>query len=182
MVTTLEKTFQVDEPIDKVWDYLSDPAKIVTCVPGASLTEKVDDKNYKGEVTLKFGPIKAKYDGLITFEEMDVENRKMVLKGKGLDSKGAGSADMLLNGNLVEKDGGTEVSYTMEISIMGKLAQFGSRLITDVSNQLFNTFVKNFKAKLAGEEVDNSMSAGSMMGSMVKSKLGGLFGGNKSDA
>ena len=66
MVTTLEKTFHVKEPIDKVWDYLSDPNKIVTCVPGASLTEKVDDKNYKGEVTMKFGPIKAKYNGLIS--------------------------------------------------------------------------------------------------------------------
>jgi signal recognition particle GTPase len=59
---------------------------------------------------------------------------------------------------------------------MGILAQFGSRLITDVSNQVFNTFVDNFKAKLAGEEVDNTMNAGSMMGTVVKSKLGGLFG------
>ncbi len=176
MVTTLEKTFHVNEPIDKVWDYLSDPSKIVTCVPGAALTEKVDDSNYKGEVTMKFGPIKAKYNGLMTFEEMDKANHKMVLKGKGVDDKGTGSADMLLNGTLVEKDGGTEVSYSMEISIMGKLAQFGSRLITDVSNQVFNTFVDNFKAKLAGEEVDNTMNAGSMMGTVVKSKLGGLFG------
>ena len=62
-------------------------AKIVTCVPGAALTEKVDDSNYKGEVTMKFGPIKAKYNGLMTFEEMDKENRKMVLKGKGVDDK-----------------------------------------------------------------------------------------------
>lgn len=176
MVTTIEKTFQVNEPIDKVWDYLSDPSKIVTCVPGASLTEKVDDSNYKGEVTMKFGPIKAKYNGLMTFEEMNKETRKMVLKGKGIDDKGTGSADMLLNGNLVEKDGGTEVSYSMEITITGKLAQFGSRLITDVSNQVFNTFVDNFKAKLAGEDVDNTMDAGSMMGAVVKSKLGGLFG------
>ena len=176
MATTIEKTFQVDEPIDKVWDYLSDPSRIVTCVPGASLTEKVDESNYKGEVTMKFGPIKAKYNGLMTFEEMNKETRKMVLKGKGVDDKGTGSADMLLNGNLVEKDGGTEVNYSMEITITGKLAQFGSRLITDVSNQVFNTFVDNFKAKLAGEEVDNSMDAASMMGAVVKSKLGGFFG------
>ena len=91
MVTTLEKTFHVEEHIDKVWDYLSDPNKIVTCVPGASLTEKVDDKNYKGEVTMKFGPIKVKYNGLMTFEEMNAETRKMVLKGKGVDDKGKGA-------------------------------------------------------------------------------------------
>lgn len=172
MTTTIDKTFQVNEPIDKVWDYLSDPHKIVTCVPGASLTEQIDDSNYKGEVTLKFGPVKAKYNGQITFEELDVDNRKMTLKGKGLDSKGKGSADMTMNGVLKEVDGGTEVNYSMQVTIVGMLAQFGSRLITDVSNSVFDQFVANFKDKLAGKEVDNTMSAGSMMGSMVK----GIFG------
>lgn len=172
MTTTIDKTFQVNEPIDKVWDYLSDPHKIVTCVPGASLTEQIDDNNYKGEVTLKFGPVKAKYNGQITFEELDVENRKMTLNGKGLDSKGKGSADMIMNGVLKEVDGGTEVSYSMQVTIVGMLAQFGSRLITDVSNSVFDQFVANFKDKLAGKEVDNTMSAGSMMGTMVK----GIFG------
>ncbi len=173
MKTTINKNFHVEEPIDKVWDFLSDPNQIVTCVPGASLTEQIDDDNFKGEVSLKFGPVKAKYAGQITFVERDVDNRKMQLQGKGLDSKGKGSADMTMHGTLVEKDGGTDVAYSMEVSITGMLAQFGSRLIEDVSNTVFNQFVDNFKAKLAGEEVDNTMRAGSMMGSMVKNRLFG---------
>ena len=68
MKTTINKIFQVDHPIDIVWDYLADPTKIVSCVPGASLTEKIDDRNFKGKVSLKFGPVKAKYDGKITRE------------------------------------------------------------------------------------------------------------------
>ena len=151
MKTTINKIFQVEEPIDRVWEYLADPTKIVSCVPGASLTEKIDDHNFKGKVSLKFGPVKAAYDGEITIEELDVANHKMVLKGKGVDPKGKGSADMVMNGVLTEKDGGTEVNYTMEVSIIGMLAQFGSRLINDVSDQLLNQFVDNFKNKLKAE-------------------------------
>lgn len=178
MVTTITKDFVIEEPIDKVWASLSNPNEIVTCVPGAAITEKIDDKNYKGEVTMKFGPIKAQYDGEITIEELDEANYKMVLKGKGLDSKGKGSADMTMNGVLGTSAKGTEVSFSMEISIIGMLAQFGSRLINDVSDQLLNQFVDNFKAKLAGEEIEGgSVSAGSMMGSVIKNKIGGIFGG-----
>lgn len=172
MKANIEKTFQVNEPIGKVWEYLSDPARIVTCVPGASLTDQIDQDNFKGEVTLKFGPVKASYSGQITFQERNADSYRMQLLGKGLDSKGKGSADMLMNGSLVEKDGGTEVTCSMEVTITGMLAQFGSRLITDVSSSVFDQFVDNFKAKLAGGEVDNTLKAGSMVGSVVK----GIFG------
>lgn len=181
MKTTIEKEFDVQEPIAKVWEYLSDPTKIVECVPGATLTEKIDDKNYKGQVTSSFGPVKASYNGEIQITEMDAATRKMALVGKGLDSKGKGSADMLMNGSLIEKDGGTSVKFTMEISISGMLAQFGSRLIKDVSENLLNQFVDNFKAKLAGGQVTNEMSATSMMGTVLKSTLGGIFGGSKEE-
>ena len=181
MKTTIEKEFDVQEPIAKVWEYLSDPTKIVECVPGATLTEKIDDKNYKGQVTSSFGPVKASYNGEIQITEMDAVTHKMALVGKGLDSKGKGSADMLMNGSLIEKDGGTSVKFVMEISISGMLAQFGSRLIKDVSENLLNQFVENFKAKLSGGQVSNEMSATSMMGTVLKSTLGGIFGGSKEE-
>ena len=173
MKTTIKKTFQVEESIDKVWNFLSDPHQIVTCVPGAALTEEIDDKNFKGEVTLKFGPIKAKYSGQLTFDELNVENRTMKMIGKGLDSKGKGSADMVMNGVLKEVEGGTAVDYSMEVTIIGMLAQFGSRLINDVSSAVFDQFVANFKKKLQGEDVDNTMNAAAMMGTVVKGMLGG---------
>jgi carbon monoxide dehydrogenase subunit G len=170
MKTTISKQFTVEEPIAKVWDHLSSPEKIVVCVPGASLTETIDDLNYKGEVTLKFGPIKAKYSGKITFEELDNDNYKMRLNGKGLDSKGKGSADMIMNGVLTENGGSTDVDCTMQVTITGMLAQFGSRLINDVTDTVFDQFVQNFKDQLAGKEVDNTLSAGSMIKGMFGRK------------
>ena len=149
MKTKIDKSFHVPEPVDKVWDLLSDPQKVVVCVPGASITEAVDDKNYKGTVSLKFGPVKSTYNGEINIEQMDTAAKQMTLVGKGLDSKGKGSAEMEMNGSVAAKDGGSQVDYSMEVTVTGMLAQFGSRLIQDVSNQLFDQFVQNFKNKLA---------------------------------
>ena len=177
MTTSINKVFIVEHPVAEVWSNLTDPAKIVTCVPGASLTEQVDENNYKGKVQLKFGPVKAGYDGLITFVERDAAAKKMSLKGIGVDEKGKGNAEMVMNGTLSEKEANTtEVNVTMDISVTGMMAQFGSRLINDVSNNVFDQFVKNFKAQLDGKEFNNTLSAGSVVGSVVK----GIFKGNKS--
>ena len=182
MEATIEKSFELEELIEKVWTNLSNPLEIASCVPGASITEQIDNTHYKGEVTLKFGPIKAQYDGVIEMIEMDQSAYKMVLSGKGLDSKGKGSADMIMNGNLERLDNLTKVSFTMNVTIVGAIAQFGSRLINDVSDQLLNQFISNFKAQLAGQEFDNSLSAGSMMGTVLKNKIGGIFKGKDESA
>ncbi len=168
MEATITKQFSLEEPIDKVWAGLSDPMRISGCVPGATITEKVDETNYKGEVTMKFGPIKSKYDGLITIQEMDNDNHKMELVGKGLDSKGKGNAEMTMNGVAVANGDHTDIDFKMVVNIQGTIAQFGSRLINDVSAQLMDQFVDNFKALLKGEEFNNDLKAGNMMGSVVK--------------
>ncbi|MEL6654890.1 MAG: SRPBCC family protein [Bacteroidota bacterium] len=191
MNTVINKEFDIQQPIDVVWKSLASPEDIVTCVPGAAITNKLDDRNYKGEVVTKFGPIKASYAGDIEIVELDETNRKMVLKGRGLDSKGKGSADMVMNGTLKEIEGGTHVHFNMNITIVGMLAQFGSRLINDVSDQLLNQFVTNFRNKLAdgGEatagETDNALNAGKLAGTVVKSMIGSvgdMFKGDKKQA
>ncbi len=187
MKTTIEKKVFINQTIEKTWELLSDPPKIVSCVPGAQLTETIDQDNYKGIVSMKFGPVAVKYNGQVKFEKRDNVNHEMILNGKGLDDKGKGSADMILNAKLFPKDGQTEVQYSMEVNISGMLAQFGSRLITDVSNQVADQFSNNFKKKAegeesaAGEEDGNSLNALSMAGSILKSKIGGLFGGGKKE-
>lgn len=157
MNTLITKDFEIAQPISVVWKSLANPEEIVGCVPGASITEKIDDRNYKGQVVTKFGPIKAAYAGDIEIIELDEANHKMVLKGRGLDSKGKGSADMLMNGLLKEEGGKTQVNFSMDITIVGKLAQFGSRLINDVSDQLLNQFVKNFSDQLEAETPEASV-------------------------
>lgn len=173
----------VDQSIEKVWDFLSDPNKVVICVQGASIVEQVDDKNYKGQVAMKFGPVSAKYNGQIAIEELDATNKKMVLKGNGMDSKGKGSADMIMKGSLTEKDGGTEVDYQMDITITGTLAQFGSRLINDVTGQVVNQFIANFKKELSTAEIaqapakkEESLNAFALMWAVIKGFFARLFG------
>jgi hypothetical protein len=172
MNVNITKTFHVDHPIDAVWANITNPEKIVVCVPGASLSEMVDADNFKGDVELKFGPVKAKYGGNISFLERNAETHSMKMKGVGTDIKGKGGADMLLNGVLTPKDGGTEVNVMMDVTVQGMLAQFGSRLATDATTHVLDQFINNFKNQLDGKEVSGSLNAASMMGSMIK----GMFG------
>ena len=187
MKATIEKKIVVNQTIEKTWELLTDPTKVVSCVPGAQLTEVIDQDNYKGTVSMKFGPVSVKYNGQVTFVKRDAANHDMILQGKGMDDKGKGSADMLLTVKLLPKDGQTEVQYSMEVSISGMLAQFGSRLISDVSSSVADQFSNNFKKLAEGGESTatdqeaNSLNALSMAGSILKNKVSGLFGGGKKE-
>lgn len=153
MRTQLEKSFEVPQGSDLVWEHLIDPYKVMDCVPGVSIDEKVGENHYKGKVGMKFGPIGAKYDADIFYDQVDPENRKIILTGKGVDVKGQGSADMTMTMNISDRDeGGSRLDAIMDVTINGKIAQFGARLISTVSNQLFKQFVSNFSKKLAKAE------------------------------
>ena len=153
MKTQLDKSFEVPQSTELVWEHLIDPEKIMDCVPGVSVDEKVGDNHYKGKVGMKFGPMGVKYDADIFYKEIDKENRKIILTGDGVDSKGNGNAEMMMTINLSDREeGGVKLDAIMDVTVNGKIAQFGSRLITTVSNQLFKQFVSNFSKKLAAAE------------------------------
>lgn len=153
MKAQLEKSFEVPQSGALVWDHLIDPNKVMDCVPGVTIDEKVGDNHYKGKVGMKFGPIGAKYDADIYYDDVDPENRKIILTGNGVDVKGNGNAEMTMTMNITDReDGGSKLDAIMDVTINGKIAQFGSRLITTVSNQLFKQFVSNFSKKLAEAE------------------------------
>ena len=153
MKAQLEKSFEVPQGGELVWEHLIDPNKVMDCVPGVSIDEKVGDNHYKGKVGMKFGPIGAKYDADIYYDEVDADNRKIILTGNGVDVKGNGNAEMTMTMNITETEtGGSKLDAIMVVTVNGKIAQFGSRLITTVSNQLFKQFVSNFSKKLAAAE------------------------------
>jgi len=154
MKVTIEKSFHVDKSPDVVWGFLINPNKIVECVPGVTLKEKVNETTYKGSVSQKFGPVSANYDGEVTYEKIDKDSWEITLAGKGVDSKGKGSAEMTLEMVLKPDDSGTVVNVVMIVGVIGMLAQFGSRLISDVSDHLFEKFVENFKTNISGGEID----------------------------
>jgi carbon monoxide dehydrogenase subunit G len=148
MAVKIEKTFRVDEPVDKVWAFLSDPKKVGLCVPGAQITEQVDERTYKGAIKVKVGPSVTDYKGEVQIVRKDDTAHEIEILGKGQDVRGKGSAQMKMTGKLRAVDGGTEVINTSELNVVGILAQMGSRVITEVSNIMFEQFVNNFRKQL----------------------------------
>lgn len=149
MPIQIEKTFQVEEPIDQVWSLLSDPKRVAMCVPGASITEQVDEKTYKGTISVKVGPSATDYKGELQIVRLEAENHEIEIVGKGQDVKGRGSASMKMTGKARSLESGeTEVTSVSEVNVIGILAQMGARVIQEVSNIIFAQFVQNFRAQL----------------------------------
>jgi uncharacterized protein len=146
----IEKSFQVGQPVERVWAFLSDPRKMVTCLPGARITEQVDEHNYKGSISVKVGPSVTDYNGEVQILRSDPQNYEIEILGKGLDVRGRGSASMKMQGKLKVLDAGhTEVTSVSELNVVGILAQMGARVITEISNVMFGQFTKNLESRLA---------------------------------
>jgi carbon monoxide dehydrogenase subunit G len=152
MAVKIEKTFQVNEPVEKVWAFLSDPRKVGTCVPGAQITEQVDERTYKGAIKVKVGPSVTDYKGEVQIVRLDEQAHEIEILGKGQDVKGKGSASMKMTGKLRAVDDGTEVVSVSELNVVGILAQMGARVIHEVSNIMFEQFAKNFRQQLQSAE------------------------------
>ncbi len=143
MEIKIEKTFKVNAPIDRVWEFLTDPEQVVQCMPGAELDEVIDDRNVRGRVGVKVGPVEARYRGQATFDELDAENHRIRVVGQGM---GDGSADLQLAGELRSlDDGSTEAEFAALVNVGGRMAQVGSRLIKFVSDRLFDQFVSRVR-------------------------------------
>jgi uncharacterized protein len=149
MAVRIEKNFQVKEPIEKVWALLKDPRAVANSVPGAKITESVDERHFKGAISVKVGPAVTDFTGDLQVERLDERSHEIELLGKGRDVRGKGSATMKMTGKLnALPKGGTEINTVSEVNVVGILAQFGGRMIQDVSDVMFREFVKRFQARL----------------------------------
>ena len=153
MQLTINQSFQTSVSIDTVWDFLNDPYKVVTCVPGALITEEIDPNNFKGTIKIKVGPITTEYNGDVSIEVRDKANYELKLTGEGVATKGMGNASMVMNATLKTLDNGrTEVAINVNTTISGRVAQLGSRMIKAVSDKMFDDFVNNFEQRLQSDE------------------------------
>jgi carbon monoxide dehydrogenase subunit G len=149
MRSDFTKSFVVHAPAAAVWDFLIDPVRVARCLPGAAVTHQVDERTHAGTITVKVGPVAATYKGTMRFERLDPAARSADIVANGQDVRGKGGADLRLNSRIVERaPGATEVAITSQVNVMGVLAQFGSRMIQDVSDRLFDTFVAALRAEL----------------------------------
>lgn len=160
MAVRIEKTFEVTEPVEKVWAFLSDPKKVVVCVPGAQITEQVDATHYKGAISVKVGPSLTEYKGDVEIVRKDDVAHEIEILGKGQDVRGKGSASMKMTGKLRALDAAnTEVVSVSELNVVGILAQMGARVINEVSNIMFEQFTTAFRQRLQGGEATDTAIA-----------------------
>ena len=157
MAIRIEKTFQVQEPVESVWKLLIDPRKVASCVPGAKITDSVDERTYKGFVRVQVGPSITDYKGQLQIERIDEQNHEIEIAGKGQDVRGKGSASMKMTGKVQpHPDGGSEVVSVSEVNVVGFLAQMGARMINEVSNKIFAEFTVNVRVQLEQGRVTGS--------------------------
>ncbi|MFD5031384.1 SRPBCC family protein [Streptomyces sp. NPDC058405] len=143
----IDNEFTVGVPIDRAWEALTDLEGIAPCMPGAQLTG-VDGDVYSGNVKIKVGPVISQYAGTAQLVEKDEAAHRAVIRARGKDSRGAGNATALIDAVLHEEGAGTVVTVATDLNVTGKIAQFGSGMIQEVSVKLLGQFVQNLEAEL----------------------------------
>ncbi|GIL25415.1 SRPBCC family protein [Actinocatenispora comari] len=148
----INQEFTVGIPIEQAWQLLTDLERIAPCLPGAQLTG-VERDVYSGTVRVKVGPVVAKYSGTARFAEKDDGAHRAAIDAKGRDSRGAGNAAALITAQLRADGDRTVVALDTDLTITGKIAQFGSGMIAEVSGKLLGQFVECLEGKLrAGDD------------------------------
>jgi carbon monoxide dehydrogenase subunit G len=146
---TLERTFPMPATPDVTWGALTDIAGVASCMPGAAITEKVDDRHYKGTVKLKVGPATLSFRGDIEVKTLDAATRTLALSAKGTDTSGTSFASMDLTARVEPDDGGRcNLIGQSEASVGGKAATFGGRMMDAVADQILKQFAANFAARV----------------------------------
>jgi len=140
--------FTVSAPIEQAWDVLSDLEQVIPLMPGAQLTGHEGD-DYLGKVKVKVGPVTSEFSGKVRFVEQDRVQHRAVIDAKGKESRGTGNAAATVTARLQENGQHTSVTVDTDLKIVGKLAQFGSGMLQQVSEKLLGQFVESLEAKLA---------------------------------
>jgi uncharacterized protein len=147
----IEERFRVNAPVQAVWEYLVDPRRVVGCLPGAELTEVVDDRTFNGAVKVKVGTITVSYKGRVRLVEVDAAAHRVRMQGEGRESTGTGSAKMAMESTVSTVDGATEVVVRSDVDVVGRLVQLGRGMIEQVSHQLFQQFAACVRGTLESE-------------------------------
>ena len=155
----IESEFVVQAPIETVWSYLLDVERIAPCMPGAELTEVVDDHTWKGKTNVKVGPVALSFAGTVVLEERDDAAHRVTLNAKGMEQRGKGAASAKVLSFLEEVETGTKVVMQTDLTITGAVAQYGRGMIADISQRLTKEFAACLAANLQAEGVLEAASA-----------------------
>lgn len=148
----IQDSFTVSLPVEEAWDVFLDVERIAPCMPGAELQE-TDGEEYRGVVKVKLGAITAQFKGSARFTEVDEDAHRVVLRAEGREIRGQGNASATVTATLSDADGdGTEVAIDTDLSITGRMAQFGRGVMADVSTKLLGQFATCLEDNLTGSQ------------------------------
>lgn len=152
----IKNEFNVSLPPAQTWAVLMDIERIAPCMPGAKITEVVDERTYKGTVAVRLGPVALTFAGIAEIEMIDEANKKAQVSAKGSDPKGRGGANAKVNFSLAEAPEGTRVEIITDLQLSGSVAQYGrgAGMISDLANMLIGQFATNLNAQLAAESTE----------------------------
>src|SRR5215467_10491421 len=144
----IENVFEVAAPSDRVYAFLLDVNRVVTCMPGAELAEVVDPDTFKGKVRIKVGPITVAYNGTARIAERDEAGRVATLEAEGRETTGPGSARATARMSVLDAGGTSQVRLETDFTVAGRIANFGRGVMEDVSKRLVAQMAECIKANL----------------------------------
>jgi uncharacterized protein len=163
----IENSFAVKASPDRVYEFLLDVNNVVSCVPGAELSEVVDPNTFKGKVRIKVGPVTVNYNGTARITSRDAETRTATLEAEGRETTGSGTAQATTIMAVAADGAASTVTLTTDFTVVGRIAQFGRGIMEDVSRHLVGQAAECIQSKLEGPPpsatpaADASVSGGS---------------------
>jgi carbon monoxide dehydrogenase subunit G len=152
--------FTVSAPAARAWDVLTDLEQVVPLMPGAQLVGQEGD-DYLGKVKVKVGPVTSEFSGKAHFVDRDAEAHRAVVNARGKEARGSGNATATITLAVHEAGAHSRVTVDTDLRVVGKLAQFGSGILQQVSEKLLGQFVDSLEAKLAGRDEAGEVPIGS---------------------
>ena len=160
MKVQLDKTFPMPSSPAIAWKFLQDVEAVAGCMPGAKLTEQVGENSHKGTVTVKLGPATMSFRGEVEVQDIDPTTQSLRLIGKGTDNSGNSGVSMNLLARIEAVDGGlSQLVGSSEVSVSGKAAAFGGRMMDSVADKILQQFANNFAAEVAALQNPGSGAA-----------------------
>jgi carbon monoxide dehydrogenase subunit G len=155
----IERTFVVDSPLQRTWDFLKEPEEVGACLPGCHTVEVVGPGKYKASVGIKVGPIKAGFDVEVeTLEETPPTRSVYTVRGddKGGGSKISAECTLLLK----DIDGvHTEITYASHVQILGKLGKFAGGVMDKFADSINGKFIAALTERIKVVEADDPAEA-----------------------
>ena len=148
----IKHDFETAQSLDAVWDFFGDIPQVAACLPGAELSDQVDDDRFEGNVLISLGPVKLEFTGSAEIIERREADKTIIVDASGADKKGRGQAELQLNVVLTPAPAGTKVDVALDLQVSGAAAQYGRGMIADVTVVLLGDFATNMANRLEAIE------------------------------